>query len=158
MNKDKNITTSINHVHVYQYIISGQAHCQDWTNDYNQYNSHQSKQEIDHNQRYINDDKNICRDNLIELTPSGQHGDSLKYTNIPDNSSNHYTLTTNRTSAEKKQMVDNKDQKIWMKTGSTCIGRDYHCITAQVTQLNIFIPEQHQPIATEIHKQSDVLK
>jgi hypothetical protein len=25
MNKDKNITTSINHVHVYQYIISGQA-------------------------------------------------------------------------------------------------------------------------------------
>jgi hypothetical protein len=43
------------------------------TSDYNQYNSHQSKQEIDHNQRYLNDDKNICRDNLIELTPSGEH-------------------------------------------------------------------------------------
>jgi hypothetical protein len=57
---------------------------------------------IDHNQRYINDDTNICRHNLIELTPSGEHDDSLKYTNIPDNSSNHYTLTTNRTSAEKK--------------------------------------------------------
>jgi hypothetical protein len=56
----------------------------------------------DHNQRYINDDKTICRDNIIELTPSGEHDDSLKYTNIPDNSSNNYTLTTNRTSAEKK--------------------------------------------------------
>ena len=78
------------------------SYCQDWTNDYNQYNSHQSKQEIDHNQRYLNDDKNICRDNLIELTPSREHDDSLKYTNIPDNSSNHYTLTTYRTSVEKK--------------------------------------------------------
>jgi hypothetical protein len=27
------------------------SYCQDWTNEYNQYNSHQSKQEIDHNQR-----------------------------------------------------------------------------------------------------------
>ena len=78
------------------------SYCQDWTNEYNQYNSHQSKQEIDHNQRYINDDTNICRDNLIELTPSGEHDDSLKYINIPDDSSNHYTLNTNRTSAEKK--------------------------------------------------------
>jgi hypothetical protein len=52
--------------------------------------------------RIPNNDKTICRDNIIELTPSGEHDDSLKYTNIPDNSSNHYTLTTNRTSAEKK--------------------------------------------------------
>ena len=44
----------------------------------------------------------IYVDNLIELTSSGEHDASLKYINIPDDSSNHYTLNTNRTSAEKK--------------------------------------------------------
>jgi hypothetical protein len=39
---------------------------------------------------------------------------------------------------KRKQMVHNKDQRIWMKTGSTCLGRDNHCITAQVTEMNIF--------------------
>jgi len=66
------------------------SYCQDWTNDYNQYNSHQSNgQETEHSQRYINDDKNKCRDNLIELTPGGEHDDSLQYTNIPAQTTIH---------------------------------------------------------------------
>ena len=102
MNKDKNITTSINHVHVYQYIISGQA----LTVKTGQ-TTITSIIAIKANRKQTTTKDTLMMiqiyvDNLIELTSSGEHDASLKYINIPDDSSNHYTLNTNRTSAEKK--------------------------------------------------------